>query len=221
MSGAAEVELVSYLSDMDRTLSRTVIANAILTTTSTKKRKALLEGDDLARQNERNRVLVAEFINWRRCSPPSQAGDLLESLLTLAALTGLNLFPDGIFRKWEYVGSHGISFSASEQVRPADIVDALIDLSCELFRKLGSADQFNDAIGIIADTEWEISVGPLHPFYDACGRISRYYTTLLSLWFSLPVVHRGDRVVYFSHAVQGRQAFRDFFLACPRCTMIF
>ena len=100
----------------------------------------------------------------------------------------------------------------------SDRVEQIVQ-STRLFSTTAAAESDEDILRAIAGVEWDIAVGPLHTFYDACGRISRYFATLLFLWHSLPVVDRGERQIYFDHAIRGRAAFQQHYLTCPRCLL--
>ena len=221
MNDAGDTTLFNYLSETDKKLSRTVINKTVSVTTSTKKRKALLDGCNLSSQIESNRKLACEYILWRRSSKPEQPADFFVSLVTLAELTGFKLFPEGVFRTWDYAGSHQLNFSVEQQIVPSSIGSSLMNLCQELQRKLVCLNDRDSRLDVIAAAEWEISVGPIHPFYDACGRISRYYATLLCLWLRLPLVERGDRETYFDYSNRGRKEFQRYFLECPRISLAF
>jgi hypothetical protein len=220
MTAETAAKIFEYLTSVDATLSRTAIGNKVSTAASPLKKKALLSGNALSSQLENNRRLIAEYIEWRVTSPPKQEADFLESLLSMAGITGLRLFPEGIFRLWPYVGSDSLVFPEPDQVAPHNIYGAVVDFCFRSYSELNRASDADTLVKILAGIEWDIAVGPIHPFYDACGRISRYYTTLLSLWYSAPIVDRGTREGYFQDANEGREDFQRLFAAYPRlpCT---
>ncbi len=204
-----------YLQKTDEALSRTVQNKSIITAASDRKRHALLGGDKLSRQISRNRRLIAEYVNWRQRYIPRRTEDFLTSILTLGEIAGLNLFPESSFRQWDYSGTHGIVFDIDELVAPSRILSTLITFASDLANRTPELAT-GSGLSIVAGTEWDIAIGPIHPFYDGCGRISRCFSTLLCLSFSLPIIWRGSREDYFSHAVRGRNDFMSYFVLCKR-----
>ena len=98
---------------------------------------------------------------------------------------------------------------------PTDIPEGLLEIGNQAER-LQTIVKEDDKLELIAHIEWELGVGPLHPFYDGCGRISRYFSALISLWTDTPLVRHQSRDEYFQHARGGEQAFAKYFLSCER-----
>ncbi len=67
-----------------------------------------------------------------------------------------------------------------------------------------------DPVPLAAWAEWELNGGPLHPFYDGCGRISRSFGALLLVRGSCLLPLYGDREAYFRHGQQSHAAFTDY-----------
>lgn len=219
MNIAATTTILRYLENTDRALSRTLREKSVATAASSKKRNALLSGEELVKQIDQNREVVARYIGWKRNYVPQNPEELVSTIVALAEIAGMNVLPEGIFRSWKYDGTENIRFSENQLIDPRAIFSTLYELASDLLMQLKNANDSARGLQIVASAEWDIVVGPLHPFYDACGRVSRYFSTLLCLSFSLPLVWRGDRDAYFSHAVQGKQAFIGYFLSCDRVTL--
>jgi hypothetical protein len=212
--------ILQYLQKTDEALSRTVQNRSVATAASAKKQPALLAGKKLTQQIDQNRELVAEYVGWKQKYTLRSTEDFLSSILTIAEISGLNLFPRSSFRQWDYPGTHGLVFNVKEVVAPSQIFPSLITLVSELSDRMAELGTDSElGLRIVAGTEWDIAIGPIHPFYDGCGRISRYFSTLLCLSFSLPMVWRGSREDYFSPAVLGRNEFVAYFASCRKLTL--
>ena len=64
---------------------------------------------------------------------------------------------------------------------PEQIPDAIVKFAETVHVRWGELSK--DPVPLAAWAEWELIGGPLHPFYDGCGRISRAFSALL--------LHRG------------------------------
>ncbi len=208
MKNDTAVLILDFLQKTNSTLSRTVQNQSVSTTTNNQKKPALVSGGELISQISHNRQRIAEFINWKGCHPAKTSAEYLSSLLTIAELAGFKIFPEGLFREWPYNGYGTLQFD--DLIPPASIGEKLVEISMMLASAAKIAD-ISERISIIAATEWEIAVGPIHPFYDGCGRISRYYSTLLHFWWQAPLVNRSGRNEYFEAARSGKAAFVNFY----------
>jgi fido (protein-threonine AMPylation protein) len=130
-------------------------------------------------------------------------------LCGLAQLVGFGLLPEGLFRTWPYDTKRHNVKTEREPVPSSGIWAALEDLM-ELVIQAKDQDE-QGRLEAIARIEWEIGIGPIHPFYDGCGRVSRYYSSLLSLWFNVPLAHHASREMYFSAASDGSDAFISYY----------
>jgi len=184
------------------------------TSASPTKKVALKSGDDLSQQVQANRRLITDFIDWRRLCPPQTDSEHTFVLVTIANLAGLHLLPEGLFRTWNYKSpTSSIIFGAT--VAPDQISGKIIEIG-KLALFFRSIKRDEDKLTLVARIEWELGIGPLHPFYDGCGRISRYFSTLTSLWSNTPLVIHHSREEYFSRAREGETSFVQYYLNQPR-----
>lgn len=206
--------LVAYLTAIDTTLSRTVSTGKVLLTTSSRKKPSLLEGTDLAARIVANRREVGRLILKYSKQVPSHWFDYLGIMILIAYQSLDGLLPDGILRKWDYDPSKYGVISTSQLCSPEDLPFKLESFVKEWFPFLleSSGDA---AVRHVADIEWEIGVGALHPFYDGCGRISRYFSALLSYHKGLPLRVHESRSLYMASASAGREAFQEYYLSLP------
>jgi hypothetical protein len=205
--------ILKHFESLDEVLSRTSKHGTVDTSVSSAKKPALKYGSDLSGQIQENRKMVAGFVDWQRLHRPRSHFEMTFALITIAHLTGEHLLPEGIFRTWNYESfTHSVFFGKS--IPPEQIPQKLFDLGKQCF-KLSDAKSKEDQLNTIALIEWELAVGPLHPFYDGCGRISRYYSTLLSLWCGAPVKMHQSRDEYFSYAREGGASFAGYYLRQP------
>jgi hypothetical protein len=178
-------------------------------TASPAKRPPLLAGPALRARIDANRRLVSRFIRWRQLAWPATPGEHFAVLATLAHLANLGILRTGLFRQWEYdAGRHGVR-GARPPVPPSQVEPALLRLLAGVGR--GPALEPAAQVALVAQVEWEIGVGPLHPFHDGCGRVSRYFATLLSLWLDVPLPTHRSREAYFRAARGGPDAFASYY----------
>jgi len=199
--------LLEYLRNTDSILSRTIRSGTVLTSVNLRKKQALLTGNKLRDRNSSNLQLVSEYISSRRNYVPNEPLEILVTLVTLAQLTNFGILPEGMFRTWDYVTP--ANGNPLPSIPPSDIAAGLESLSNECCAILKIEDQAQ-ALREVAGLEWELCVGPLHPFYDACGRISRYFAVLVSLWMDIPLPHYSSREEYFAAACEGKAKFGEY-----------
>lgn len=204
-----EAGLAAHLGRLDRTLSRTVATGRADRAASPLKQDALVAGPALRARVAANRRLVARFLLWRRRAWPQDALEHFGAVCTVAHLAGLGLLPEGLFRRWPYdVSRHG-GRAARRPIAARAVPPALLALMARVARarSWGPAAR----LALVAQVEWELGIGPLHPFYDGCGRVSRYVATLLSLWLDVPLATHASREGYFRAARAGRAHFVAYY----------
>ncbi len=213
-----ETKLHHYLKINDGALSRTVRDKIAHTAVSKKKEPALLTGAALSKALDRNRVSVAKFLAWRAARPAQDAAELNAALLALAALANLEIAPGPVYRAWPYKAQTTLAGEAPLNVAPSQIPrEVLRMLQNYLEATNGTARQ---KLMATASVEWDIGIGPLHPFYDGCGRVSRYFSTLLCLWLAVPPRLHSDREKYMAAASRGRRAFQRYVLQQPSFDLV-
>jgi hypothetical protein len=214
------------LHENSRRLSRTRSGKSV-TDTSPNKQKLRLEQDALAAKSEENEERVHQFLYaTRNDSTPGSASAVLDLLFALADLTNDGLLPKGRLREWSLPsGQHTPDATVSPDsllagaIPPDRLEAALAEFAQVIHRRWGELP--HDPVPLASWTEWQLNAGPLHPFYDGCGRISRAFSALLLLragWL-LPL-HENIKT-YFHHARQGPTAFcvyfRDRLNSCAIC----
>jgi hypothetical protein len=208
----AKVTLRNYLECTDRILSRTS-TGTVNTNVSIRKKRPLLEGEKLIEQVKRNRDLIARFIEWKGVLNDPSEDECFYALITLANMTGFRLLPEGLLRVWKF------PVAVNERpVAPEHVADELAKLGASI-PLIGTRAGDEEKLSSIAGVEWELGIGPLHPFYDGCGRISRYYSALLSKWFKTPVVQHTSRENYYSAGREGKERFVYYYLSLRRLTV--
>jgi hypothetical protein len=206
-------EIVNRLTASDEVLSRTFRTGVASVATSPYKKPSLLEGQALISQIAFNRRMVARAIADSCIWFPNSACEHLGALLSIATMACHGLLPEGLFRRWRYDPVYLDATVAMGRVAPSEILKSL-ELLMDRVVNAYTGDELM-RLRTVAEIEWNLVVGPLHPFYDACGRISRYYSLLLSDWFSVPTPMHRTREVYFSAARGGSEVFISYYLG--RC----
>lgn len=207
--------LLEYLITLDSLMSRTVIYGVGKTDISSFKRPLLLKGIPLLRQIELNRESVTRYIIWRMKYIPDVEFEHYNILCSMAELTNMNILPESLFRSWCYVSSkYGVNYQG-QTINSRRIPQGLQKIATQVI-KIKKLNTHAEKVKVISNVEWQIAVGPLHPFYDGCGRIARYYSTLLSLWFETGLVIHKSREEYFDAARKGRNSFYQYYLLLPR-----
>lgn len=197
--------LVDALRAADKNLSRTVMSACVNTDVSPDKVPLLISGSMLERTIERNRVLMANYILGAPPDSASNAGDLHASVLTIASLALQGMLPSSLFRKWQLNDRKFGPEEDSREVPPGRIQHELGELAQRVI------DSSLDPIRRAALLEWSIGTGPLHPFYDACGRIGRAAAALVLVQGGILLPNYPAREVYFSVSTKGWMCFEEGF----------
>lgn len=205
------MNLTEILLRNDNILSRTQISGVVKTDVSPIKLAMVLEGPPLQLQMQRNLSRVSDYILNRAKRHPKQVGEFLGCLITIAEIYSDSIFPDSLFRKWDYSLTRTQNGSNATAVAPNDILKELLKIDVTIVQAYENSKQ-SHLPNLI---EWEIGIGPIHPFYDSCGRISRYIATLLRYWSRLPLPLYTDRDTYMDAARQGPLVFGNYLEGLP------
>lgn len=191
----------------DMALSRTSAQGQGDTSASQLKLPLRLSGEPLKESLLKNRLSVAQFIVGSNATVASSGPNLMASILCIANLTVSGTLPDSLFRVWPL--PDGRTYGPpqdSTPVQPNEIWSRLFEVSglaCIQFK--------TDPLAAAALLEWEIGIGPLHPFYDACGRASRGISVLLQYVSGEKIRTHLTREEYFDAGKKGRQAFLEYY----------
>jgi hypothetical protein len=202
------ITLISYLAEIDEVMSRT--ARGVIDTSARQhKRPLLMDGDLLDAQMRINRENAARMILWTANRAKLTADDLAGMLLGMHNCVCFNLLSEGTFRAWPYPAVGG-----SNSIEPDSILKSILDYSRDWFPVLYMTEAKDKGV-MVAQIEWDIGIGPLHPFYDGCGRTSRYFACLVARKVGLPFRRTHSREEYFSAALEGRKEFVEYYLGLP------
>lgn len=193
-----------HLLQVDKKLSRTVSVGLVNQAVSPLKKTMLVNGSALEAHLLDRLEHIARYLSQRASRPASTRGELLATLLSIAEIYSSGVFPEGIFRLWPYVAP--IDEVVGSIVATDQIWESLLSLENAYFSRLNN-DATYDLAGWL---EWEIGIGPIHPFYDSCGRISIYFSTLVSLWNHQPVPEHTNRDLYMNAARGGVGQFLGY-----------
>ena len=214
---ANTLPLTRYLRRIDQALSRTSATGTVATGVHGLKRPALLSGDDLLTVIDRNRSLSAEFISWQAAHRPTDRDGITAAVIALAWLVNLGITDGGLYRAWPYDVPLVEGSAPLSGISPTQIAGGLDRLTAECLDL--SNRSMVEIARQISRVEWEIGVGPLHPFYDGCGRVSRYFSTLLCLWHNVPMPIHTSREEYMRAATSGEMTFADYWISMPHLTL--
>jgi hypothetical protein len=210
--------LARIMDETSRRLSRTR-GGVSDTSASEEKHPLLLNGEALRRQAAENERRVAQWImDTRSDPPPADPAAVRQQLFVLADLTNTGLLPAGRLRTWEVPyplrlpDDDGHQPSPNRRIPPAELPGAIDAFCGTIHRRWGELS--GDPAPLAAWAEWHLNPGPLHPFYDGCGRVSRSFAAMLLVRASsLPPLY-GSRETYFEQAERGPTAFADYLRNC-------
>jgi hypothetical protein len=203
------------MTENNRRLSRTHHGHSEVGA-SAEKLPLLLAGSALRDQAERNGLEVCRLVHAQSSAALVRSEvDIRKLLLELADRTNQGLLPAGRYRTW-HIGANqpsitgGPAVSGPEpRIPPEKIQEALNDLCHKLWQDW--SDLVRDPVPVAAWAEWQVGGGPLHPFYDGCGRISRAFASALLVrgGHLLPLFDESER--YFSAGNRGMESFLTYY----------
>lgn len=174
------------------------------TSANPRKHPLLLEGEALREASARNRERLLDLLETlpRPDSPEAAAAGLAR----LEAAVNEDLLPEGRFRTWELDYPDGnISAHAAVKDLPAEMERFAVTLH----ERWGAEDPAATA----AFAEWNLN-GPIHPYYDGCGRISRAAGAWVLLRAGEPPPLYESRPAWYEAAARGLPGFTDFVRHC-------
>lgn len=207
--------LEAYFDSQDVVLSRTATTGTVDTSVSAVKSAPNLSQASLLAHLTRNRRRVTEYVLSRAARPPVTNGDFLASILSIGELYSAGVFESSLFRLWPYDYR---KFNPNSQLPVIDssaVVPALIELDVLVLSRVQKAD----ALSLAGYVEWEIVFGPIHPFYDSCGRIGRYVSGLVAIWTKSALFVHASRPNYLAAGSSGRQEFLDYLSTLDRLSV--
>ena len=202
------------LDENSRRLSRTR-AGASDTGSSALKQPLLVSGDELRARAAANEHHVHEFIHATQWSKAPASPEAVRTLLfAISDLTNEGLLPAGRFRTWP-IGAHQPSATAAAAVSgpeakvPPEEIPAAVDAFCATVHARWP-ELADDPVPLAAWAEWQLNGGPLHPFYDGCGRIARSFGATLLIHGSRLLPLYDSATEYFRHGNAGTEAFAGY-----------
>ena len=205
-------EILSTILDMNSNrLSRTRkgISNI---GSSVSKRPLLLSGHDLRQRCRANELEVHKFLWQSRHDEPPDTGEGFRALLyKIADMVNDGLLPAGRLRTWDFPSKDQTTVRARAlppRVQASDI-EPQIDKLCDQINSRRE-ELTRNPIPVAALIEWEINAGSLHPFYDACGRISRLFSACMLIQHSCLLPLYDDAETYYENANLGLHGFSEY-----------
>jgi len=198
-----QFELLKVLTLNDRVLSRTELSKRVNNSASILKRENEAGQERVTKLLTENRRAVANYVAWRGQTEMSNPFEYHFVLVALAEMTNRGISNNGVLRTWPIKGRE---YGGECDVSADLILTHLFNL--ELVDAATARRKAIDyRLALIADVEWQIGIGPLHPFADGCGRTSRNFSAFLSAVYECPLVLHKNRDAYFEHGARGRKEF--------------
>lgn len=206
-SGLALVSRI--LNENSVRLSRTRLGIGDVSTSPSKQPPSASGPDLAARAHHNEHEMYKIAFAYGLIGRFDSGAEIKDLLLSLASQAFAGLQNTGPFRTWtinEIEYSNGTI--AAPKLDPLLLVHAFDNFcNCVALRHL---ELLSDPYPLMAWAEWELNGGSLHPFYDACGRISRCFgaAILISGHRLLPLYD--SSASYFEHGNQGMAAFAEY-----------
>ncbi|MFC1634704.1 hypothetical protein ACFL5Z_07660 [Planctomycetota bacterium] len=180
-----------------------------------KKEPLLLSGEPLKEKVIHNEEVVYQSVYRAHSEAIPKSGDGVKQILfTIADMTNEGLLSKGRFRTWE-IHANQKSLSGGEavcgpeaKVSPEELPQAVADFCSEVSRRWDELGR--DPVPLAAWAERQLNGGPLHPFYDGCGRISRALAAYLLIAGGHLLPLYDDSQSYFAHCNEGIETFTAY-----------
>lgn len=202
------MELSTYelLRRNDIALSRTARTGTLDTSASAEKLAPNCEASSAQALADENRRIAARYIVWRGSTAATEE-ELRHCLVVLSELVNCQLSLNGLFRSWSIEKRQ---YGEERHVPPGDVSGGVRELDVPSKGTMDNAST-ERKLAVIAALEWEVGIGPLHPFSDGCGRTARYFAALLSIVYRCPAVLHTDRVTYYHRGAAGKDDFTQYY----------
>ena len=200
----------------DGVLSRTAASGLIDGTVGSAKRAVNLDCATVSKLIDRNRAAAAEYVCWRARVPELSPFDCRCSLIALSEIVNCGISRNGILRTWSISGRQ---YGEETDISPDQIPERLFQLDISGVEEV-LKEPAEKRLAVVAELEWEIGIGPLHPFADGCGRTSRYFSALMSVIYDSPAVVHSSRTAYYDAGSAGRTAFKSYYGGLERVEVV-
>ena len=180
------------------------------TKASSSKHPLLLDGEALELQCAANaQRLYALLFEMSHQAAPTTPAQVAERMRTIEDAVNQGLLPDGRFRNWGVSYKEDCAFAT--KVPWESLPQEMDRFAEEIFQRWSELEA--DPLALAAWAEWKIQ-GPLHPYYDGCGRISRGISCWLLTCGQAPLPVYTDRKEWFDHAMAGVEPFTAYVRTC-------
>lgn len=172
------------------------------TSASSRKHPLKLEGEALREASQRNRDRLLDLLEV--LPAPTTRQEAADGLARIEATVNEGLLPEGRFRTWELDYPDG---NIAAHVAVKDLPAEMDRLAAELCARWPAPGE--DPVPAAAFVEWTLN-GPLHPYYDGCGRISRAAGAWVLLRSGALPPRYASKAEWYRAAAGGLEAFTEY-----------
>lgn len=170
----------------------------------------LFSGQELAERSRQNAANLYQRLFTLLAQPrPSNTAEVAGRIQSIESEVNRGLLAHGRFRTWSPARVEADTFA--NQIPCEQISAALNQFAATLYQRWGELKY--DPYPLAAFAEWSIQ-GPLHPYYQGCGRIGRGLSAWLLTWAGAPVPSYTQRETWFDCAHQGLDSFVNHVREC-------
>lgn len=205
------IEIIfNALASNDNVLSRTASSGHLDVSAAPEKSLAIIQSADAASRVARNRYIVAKYICEQDPNFWKSELSLFSTIVGVGSMLSAGFIEGTLFRSWPLPPDRGYGPGISSAINPNNVIDELLLCSRRI-----SSDSIGSLIERAARLEWEIGIGPLHPFADACGRTSRALSAMLLFTNNVPIKRHLSRAEYYEAGSKGAASFARYFCSLP------